>query len=219
MSRHSSGVATPFETLVFEALSYRRHVGATLSELGTYCRVRLDKKVSPAIYRRALLKFESQGLVRLVERRWFLTSAGRKLARGAALAPEWESHDAWVLLSILYATQAGDAGISDIIACGDYINHAVLGLDELYGSLHRLLAARLISWKKARVRPTERAERLFAKVEASSSHYVLSQLDALRRILLCPCCGIALKRVSFRLPIDRATHRAAVGEYLGRARR
>lgn len=54
------------------------------------------------------------------------------------------SSDAWVLLSIAMGDSGGGASLRDIIAAGDYINHAILITQELQGGLSRLSQAKYI---------------------------------------------------------------------------
>jgi hypothetical protein len=43
-----------------------------------------------------------------------------------------------------------------------------------------------------------------------------SQLDRLRRLLDCPCCGVALEAVRWRYALDAKTYAEAVGSYRSR---
>jgi hypothetical protein len=50
------------------------------------------------------------------------------------------SLDVWLLHAIALAYAPGGARLRDIIACGDYLNHAVFMFEEFQGGLGRLLA-------------------------------------------------------------------------------
>lgn len=58
--------------------------------------------------------------------------------------PQFSSSDVWLLQAIGMAGQTAPASLSDIIAAGDYINHAIFTWEELQTVLSRLLAAKLI---------------------------------------------------------------------------
>ncbi|MBI4846531.1 MAG: hypothetical protein HY810_08730 [Candidatus Omnitrophica bacterium] len=47
--------------------------------------------------------------------------------------------DAWLLLSIIYASEKKAASLSEIIAYGDSINHAIFTIEELQGGFFRLI--------------------------------------------------------------------------------
>src|SRR3989338_8909388 len=47
--------------------------------------------------------------------------------------------DAWLLLSIIYASDKQAASLTEIIACGDFINHAIFTWEELQGGFFRLI--------------------------------------------------------------------------------
>ena len=59
-------------------------------------------------------------------------------------ASQYQRSDAWLLLSIIYASPVNGASLRDIISAGDYINHAIFTFDELSGGLQRLIAGGLI---------------------------------------------------------------------------
>jgi hypothetical protein len=56
---------------------------------------------------------------------------------GAKIYP-WS--DAWLLYSVIHASQSEPADLARIIAVGDHYNHAVFTHEELYGGLDRLMS-------------------------------------------------------------------------------
>jgi hypothetical protein len=52
--------------------------------------------------------------------------------------------DDWVLLSVVHAGRGGPADLRWIIACGDWINHAIFNYEEVRGGLSRLLRGGLV---------------------------------------------------------------------------
>ena len=61
---------------------------------------------------------------------------------------------------------------------------------------------------------TGKAQDLFAKVKASCRKAVRSQLQGLERILECPCCGIPLKKVRWKIFIDDTMMKDAHSHYV-----
>ena len=47
--------------------------------------------------------------------------------------------DAWLLLSIIYASKQKAASLAEIIACGDFANHTIFTWEELQGGIFRLI--------------------------------------------------------------------------------
>ena len=62
--------------------------------------------------------------------------------------------DAWLLQSIVLASGAGGATLSQVIAAADVVNHALPTDDELHGALVRLTTAGLVEEIDARFAPT-----------------------------------------------------------------
>ena len=69
---------------------------------------------------------------------------------------KFEYADAWLLLSIIYSKQHGQATLSDIIGQGDFINHAIFSFEELQGGLYRLAMAGYIIKKNNGFLPTDK---------------------------------------------------------------
>ena len=202
------------DRLILEALAYRRHVGASLGDIRAYVGVREEKRHPLRDDLAVLRRLEEAGSLVKVGRKWFLTPQGRKEARGTALAATWCEEDAWILLALLYNRSQTGSGLTDILATADFIDHAIPTREELHGALNRLLAGGLIEVDKNRFTATERARELFSKVEASAKKAVQDQRDALERLLDCPCCGVKLKEVRWRIDLDQATYTAAADAYV-----
>ena len=60
------------------------------------------------------------------------------------------SSDAWLLLSIAWASRDRGASLKDIIAAGDAINHAIFGPQELRRGFAKLIAAGYVARKRGR---------------------------------------------------------------------
>jgi hypothetical protein len=79
-----------------------------------------------------------------------------------------------------------------------------------------LYAARLISHRRGRFSPGDKAKELFATAESRAKRSLYDQFDALKRLVMCPCCGVALKRVSWQVALTESDFNAAAGQYTGR---
>jgi hypothetical protein len=201
------------EEAAFEMIALRRNVGATLKQVHENVmyrtKVRKEKRA-----REILEALEADGELVTVGDKWFLTSSGYKRAKGSAVPAVWEDADAWLLLSALRCSPSKQSDISDLIASADYINHAIPSHEEIHGAINRLRSGRLITTKRGKLRVTPRAEELMKKVEATCKRAVLSQLDGVRRLLDCPCCGVELKRVRWGYELDAEAYEASVKAYV-----
>jgi hypothetical protein len=198
------------DELVFDAIRYRRNVGADLDSIRSYVSLREKEKNSSKQDLEALARLAESGSIFQVDDLWFLSPEAYKNAKGSALAPKWKEEDAWILLTILYASKKGACKLENVIAMADGINKAVPTLGELHGSLNRLAAGRLIKYQRDNYSVTESALALFAKVETSCKKNLDDQLDGLWRIINCPCCGVPLKAVRWNLNIDQSNYDDAV---------
>jgi hypothetical protein len=194
------------DELVFDALCYRRNVGADLDSIRGYLLIREEEKHSSKQDLEALARLAESGRIFQVDDLWFLSPEAYKNAKGSALAPEWKKEDTWILIAILYASKKGACKLEDVIAMADGIMKSVPTLGELYGALNRLAAGRLIKYQRNTYSGTESALALFTKVEASCKKDLYAQLDGLWWIINCPCCGIPLKAVRWNLNIDQSTY-------------
>lgn len=91
--------------------------------------------------------------------------------------------DHWVLLCICAC--APNAGtLLDLIAVGDYINHAILTKDELFGGLKRLHGAGLIVQKGDRYKPAPRVAAKHARIRKKLRNRYLRHLPLIKEYLL-----------------------------------
>lgn len=201
------------DEFVLKALTYRRNVGASLSDIRAYVQFREEKKHTQKQDRAVLRRLENDGHLVSVGKKWFFTSSGYNLAKGSALAAEWQSGDAWILLAALYNRESSEIRLEHIVAAADFINHAIPTVEEMHGAINRLLAGRLIKTKGGMFSVTEKALELFTKIETSCKNFVLDQLEGLRRIMDCPCCGVKLKTIRWRFMLDDATYKNTIDSY------
>ena len=197
------------EELIMEVLTYRRHVGVDLKRLRSYVGHKEARRHTAKDDLAALQRLAEAGKAFTTGEQWYLSRDAVKTARGQALGPELLPRDSWILLAVLM----GGKRLPGILRVADYINHAIPSHDELYGALNRLLSARLIRSRKGEVTPTDRARELYSAVEAACARGVLSKLKGLQRILDCPCCGVSLKKVSWRIPVSAQSYEQAVADY------
>ena len=88
--------------------------------------------------------------------------------------------------------------------------------DEIYGALNRLHASRLIIRRRGRFAPARRGRELYEVARSVSKRTPFDRMDALRRLILCPCCGVDLKRVPWRISLTEPEFDAIVADYLGK---
>ena len=201
------------DELIIQSLAYRRNVGATLDDIRSYLNFREETKHTIQQDLEVLLRLEKAGQVLTVGHKWFFTPAGYKLAKGSALDAEWKFADAWILIALLHSRNNEDCTLAHIIAAADGINHAIPTHEEIHGAINRLLAARLIKIKRDTFSVTDKSLELSDKAKASCKKYVLDQLDGLRRLMHCPCCGVKLISVRWRFVLDEAVFNDAVDSY------
>lgn len=201
------------DDLVFETLAYRRNVGADLKSIRS--RVSgADKKPSMKEIRAALGRLSEAEKAFQVGEKWFLTSQGLKLARGWALRPEWLLEDSWILLALFYGGGRKGCDLRAIIGAADYIDHAIPTTAEMHGALNRLAAGGLVKTRKGLFLVTDKAIAIYDKVQAECGRGTGNQRDGLRRILDCPCCGVELKKVRWKIRIDDAAMKEAYQRYI-----
>jgi len=94
--------------------------------------------------------------------------------------------DSWLLLAIYGATLANKtAKLRDIIAIGDYINHAIFTVSELNGGLSRLHKGKLIKISKDRYSLAKRGKEI-TEPDAKTKKGVWNQLETVRVRLKSP---------------------------------
>ena len=89
--------------------------------------------------------------------------------------------DAWLLLSIIYASESGGATLEKIIAAGDYINHAIFSPDELESGFARLTSGGYIKEKRGIFSVAERVMQAYSKTTSPrrAVHKELKGIEAL----------------------------------------
>jgi hypothetical protein len=209
--------AVKHDDLVFEALTYRRNLGADLTSIRAYVKFRETRKRSTKNDQAALTRLEKAGKITQVGQKWFLTRKGLKLARGPAMKPEWQPGDTCILLAILLYHGKDGSDLEDIIGAVDYIDRSYPTLEEMHGALNRLVAGGLVKTRRGLYLATDKAAGIFAKVKACCRRGVRSQVRGLDGILDCPCCGVTLKKVRWRIVIDDAALKEAIRQYIGKA--
>lgn len=202
------------DDLILEAMNYRRHVGADLGSIRDYLTFREAAPRTGQDDEAALTRMAATGQIMRVGQQWFLTPEAHRRARGAALVPTWKEEDAWILLALWCLRQNAASKLEHIIAAADFINHAIPTIEEMHGALNRLAAAHLITKRRDGFTMTSRAHDLFGKLPPACNKRILGQLDCLRRMMDCPCCGVPLKAVRWRISLDTRTYQNAVDTYL-----
>jgi len=90
--------------------------------------------------------------------------------------------DSWVLLAVIYTKNRKGADLSEIIASGDMINHAIFTWQELQGGLYRLLKGGYILESSDGYRPSEKTLGLYGKILKKTTS-VLKQMELLSKEL------------------------------------
>jgi hypothetical protein len=201
------------DELVYDAIRSFRNVGADLNSIRNYLVIHAEEKHSRKQDLEALARLAESGMIFQVDDLWFLSPEAYKNAKGSAVAPKWKKKDAWILLALKWASKNGVCKLENVIAKADAINVGAPTLGALHGALNRLAAGRLIKYHRDTYSVTERALALFTKVEASCKKNVFAQIEGLWRIINCPCCGVPLKAVSWKLNIDQSRYNNAVESY------
>lgn len=93
--------------------------------------------------------------------------------------------DPWLLHAVLAAAGDEAAGLADVIAMGDAINHAVFTYPEVDGGLARLTAGGWIMVEDKQIKPTDKARKLYERI-AGRHHTMHKVTDALREQLGAP---------------------------------
>lgn len=207
------------DAVVHRAVIYNRYRGITSDEIKSFADLRMamagvqslgevsDDQIDGSLSRLAAAK----SIIR-VGTRWLLPWDALRETTGKARPPEFKSEDSLVLFSIV---SQGDKPLNlvDIIAGVDLINHAIPTVDELHGALNRLHAARLIATRRGRFVATSKACELRHKVNQACGTRLWDQVHGLTNMLKCPCCGVRLKRVAWRIEITNEEIANAYREY------
>jgi hypothetical protein len=199
---------------ILKALAFYRYVGADPATLQSDAKFRQRRPCTSKAVQATLKRLESEDRIVQVESKWFLTPQGLKLAKGPAVRPAWRPEDYWILMALLccHRNQEG-VELHDIIAAADYIDHSIPSLEQMHGALNRLESGGLLRKRRGGFVITGKTKDLFAKVKASCRKAVRSRLQGLERILECPCCGIPLKKVRWKIFIDDTMMKDALSHY------
>jgi hypothetical protein len=90
--------------------------------------------------------------------------------------------DAWLLLSIIYASREHDATLGEILMVGDYINHTNFTQEELDGGFSRLKDGNLITKRAATFAASEKALIAYKNI-GSKGLSALQELQELESLL------------------------------------
>lgn len=202
-----------FDDVCFQALASHRNNGADEARVRGFLGWNKKLVADPEKVHAALQRLAVKGRARRVGERWYLTPIGYREARGPADRAEWRHEDAWMLLAVCMTSGGDGARLSSILGTADYINHAIPTWEDVHGSVNRLAAGRLLRIRQGLFAATERALEMLERVRAARGGGPLRQVDGLRRLIACPCCGIELGKVRWSIVITEAQWRDAYEEY------
>lgn len=83
---------------------------------------------------------------------------------------EYIHSDAWVLLSIILSGTQNGARLENIIAAGDFINHAIFTFEEMEGALARLSIGKYICRKGYYFYPSEKTIKMWNEKQKTKSY-------------------------------------------------
>ena len=209
-----TGSDAELDASVLEAVRYNRYRGGTRTDIKSYARIPHNEQIGDEMLDASLSRLCSADQIVRIGDRWLLHRRVFQTAKGRARKPEFQFEDTWILMCILILDENGPCKIRDIIPLADGINKAVPTVDEFHGALNRLLAARLISIHKGAYAPTPKARDLHKKVKENTRSGFWDVLENLMNILRCPCCGVHLKRVTWRIDVTDEEVDAAYKQYL-----
>ena len=92
----------------------------------------------------------------------------------------YQPSDAWLLLSVALAGGAKSAELKEVVAAGDYINHAIFTEDELRGGLRRLTAGGWVKLIGGNWAVTSRFKRVSGRLPRTL-HKALEQVEEILR--------------------------------------
>lgn len=196
---------------VADAIRYYRYRGASLQSIDSYARTRANGADYAILRAAAMTVLERDGQIERRGKLWYLHPVAFKAARGYSHAPEFDEMDFCVLLAV--AGVGDDCDLLKLIGTFDFIVRAIPTFDELYGALNRMHAAGLIQHQRGGFSPTEKTKELFAIAKSKAKRSMYDELDALKNLVMCPCCGVRLKRVSWRVGLTESDFKAAVKQY------
>lgn len=95
---------------------------------------------------------------------------------------EYEASDAWLLLAIIYAAADKDgASLDEIVATGDFINHAIFTDDEMESGFYRLTRGGYVEEVDLNFRPTKLTLKKYEEISRKKKRSVLGQMELLQK--------------------------------------
>jgi hypothetical protein len=95
---------------------------------------------------------------------------------------KYERSDAWLLLSVIYASRDHPASLGEILMLGDYINHTSFTQEELDGGFFRLKTGGWIVSPAAVFSVTTKTSKVYQAI-ASKGLSALGELQEIESIL------------------------------------
>ena len=97
-------------------------------------------------------------------------------------AAGYRPSDAWLLLAILLASREGSVPLDQIVAAGDFINHAIFNPDELEGGFRRLSAGKFIRERQSKFTVTKKVLDYYES-NMTPRRAIFNQLKDMERLL------------------------------------
>lgn len=200
----------PITDAVAAAVNSYRYRGASLSSIDSYAGTQCSG-LNAGKRDEALSQLHSMGIVEKRGSLWYLQRAAFKAARGSAVAPEFQNIDFWVAFAVLGSGESCD--LKQMINTFDFVARTIPSFDDLYGGINRLVAAGLVKTQGDCFYATELAHQLLHTAKQVAKKSMYDQLEAFTRLVLCPCCGVKLKRVTWRVALTEEQVSNAIREY------
>jgi hypothetical protein len=159
-------------------------------------------------FKRSLQHLQDSDNIIQIGTRWLLHPDLFRVTKGHAIAPEFQWFDVLILYIICHSRTA-PATLEAIAINVEFIERAPLTLDDMHGALNRLFAAHLIKKRKQKYSPSDKAIEMLKKAKADSGSDLRDQAKSLQLIINCPCCGVKLKRVTWRINVTEVEMKAA----------
>jgi hypothetical protein len=122
---------------------------------------------------------------------------------------QFSPSDPWLLQAIGMAGRTSPASLRDIVAVGDYVNHAIFTWEEVQTGLPRLIAARLIEAEGKGFRLSQMFVHEYARLTANTS--VVFHGEALKAYL--QKLPFPEMKDSVFLPVTQVDFETTVKEY------
>ncbi len=92
---------------------------------------------------------------------------------------KYERSDAWLLLSVIYASRNHPASLGEVLMLGDYINHTSFTQEELDGGFSRLKTDDWITGSAAVFAATDKASKIYQTVSGKglTARQELSEIE------------------------------------------